>query len=338
MQEESKHNKAQRMISHILKLLQHFPEGGLTFEDLFDEDEYDERKIRHDLKDLTEMTEELGWRFNKPTPGRPGKGEEKKYFLDIPFIPELDDKQTFLNLLMIERFEKRPWGFGNTEAERQCELLQRLLRYKLFTQYIEKMRNRVIFMEPEFQNRDDISQKLAECMDALAHEKVLSFKYNQRMRIVWPLGLISKDERWYLRAYCCEAKEQRTYRLDRMADVSKTGKKYDYPGDFSLQELTKNAWAVLFENQGDLISVRLIADELAAEELINTKFHPSQKIETLHDGRVRVTFELDTWKGMVGWILRWGYLVEILEPEDLRNEIKGIAKKIVANYENPVNK
>jgi predicted DNA-binding transcriptional regulator YafY len=324
------------MISHILKLLQHFPEGGLTFEDLFDEDEDDERKLRRDLDALTKMTEELGWRFNKPTPGRPVKGEEKKYFLDVPFIPELDDKQTFLNLLMIERFEKRSWGHSNTESE-QYELLQRLLRYKLFTQYIEKMRSRIVFMEPEFQNKDAISEKLDECMDALAHEKVLSFKYNERKRTIWPLGLISKEERWYLRAYCCEAKEQRTYRLDRMVDVSKTGKEYEYPEDFSLQELTKNAWSALFDNQGALIAVRLTAYGLAAEDLINTKFHPSQRIEKLCNGRIQVTYELDTWKGMVGWILRWGHLVEIHEPEDLRNEIKGIAEKIVANYSKPVN-
>jgi predicted DNA-binding transcriptional regulator YafY len=122
-----------------------------------------------------------------------------------------------------------------------------------------------------------------------------------------------------------------------MVDVSKTGKEYEYPEDFSLQELTKNAWSALFDNQGALIAVRLTAYGLAAEDLINTKFHPSQRIEKLCNGRIQVTYELDTWKGMVGWILRWGHLVEIHEPEDLRNEIKGIAEKIVANYSKPVN-
>lgn len=336
MQEDTKPTKANRMIRHILKLLQHFPEGGLTLEELLDEVEYDERKLRRDLDNITEVTEELGWEFLKPAPGRPVAGETKKYFLDVPFIPKFSDNQILLNLLMLERLGKRPLGYAATESEEQPVFLQYFLRCKLFSEYIEKMRNRVLFMEPEFQNMEDISGKLDVCMEALADERVLAFSYNARNRRVCPLGLVSKEERWYLRAFCCDANEQRTYRLDRITTIRRTDEKYTYPTDFSLQELTKNAWAVLFDNQGELITVRFLARGLAAEDLLNTSFHSSQKIEKLGDGSIKVTYRLDTWKGMVGWVLRWGQLIDILEPEELRNEIKGIAEEIVAKYSNPV--
>ncbi|OPY55801.1 MAG: hypothetical protein A4E55_02389 [Pelotomaculum sp. PtaU1.Bin035] len=330
--EEFKRSKTARMVRHVIKLMQSMPTGGLSFDDFFDDEEVDVRTIQRDLADLKKIAEEMGIFFQTPGPGR-AKG---RYSMDIPLFETADDKRVFIMSLMLERLGSKPWARVQAQPGDQGQLMYQLLRYQKLARYMQKMSERVIFMEPEARDSEGMAEKIDRCMDALAREAVLRIKYKGKVRRVRPLGLICKEERWYLAAFCCEAWDERMFRLDRIESLTTTGERFDYPEDFSLRDHVKNAWSTHLDKKGGLLTIRLLATGMAAEDLQNMTFHPSQQLEAREDGSVLATFQLETWEGMVGWLLRWGTLVEVLEPEDLRQRLKSIAEEITKKYEKPV--
>ena len=330
--EETKRPKTERMVRHVLRLLRSMPAGGLEFEDFFLGEEADVRTIQRDLADLKKIAFEMGLDFQTPGPGR-SKG---KYYLDIPIFDDTNDKRVFIINLMLEQIEKKPWGKIPGQGGEETRLLYQFLEYRRFTEYMQKMQKRVVFMTPEFRDSEAMSAKINRCIDALSLEQVLNIVYKEKIRRVWPLGLICKDDRWYLAAFCCEAWDKRMFRLDRICSMTITGERFTYPKDFSLNDHIKNAWSTHLDKHNGLITVRLLTTGMAAEDLQNMIFHPSQQMDLQEDGSVLVVFQLETWEGMVGWLLRWGGLVEVLDPEDLRQSLKSIAEKIVQKYQKSV--
>lgn len=126
------------------------------------------------------------------------------------------------------------------------------------------------------------------------------------------------------------------FRLDRVETLSTTGETFTYPKDCSLKEHVKHAWSTHLDKNHGMVNIRITVAGMAAEDLQNMVFHPSQQIQIQENGTVLASYSLETWEGMVGWLLRWGDLVEVLEPEDLRQRLKTIAKNLVQKYEIPV--
>jgi len=326
--EETKRPKTERMVRHVLRLLRSMPTGGLKFEDFYDYEEADIRTIQRDLADIKKVACEMGLDFQTPGPGR-SKG---KYYLDIPIFEDTNDKKIFIINLMLEQMGKKPWTQIPGQDDEQKRLLYQLLEHRRLTEYMQKMHERVVFMAPEFRDSEAMADKLDRCMDALSREQTLTIVYKRKRRRVRPLGLICKDDRWYLAAFCCGAWDERMFRIDRINSLATTGERFTYPKDFSLKEHVKNAWSTHLDKKNGLTTIRLLASGMAAEDLQNMIYHPSQKMEPKGEDSVLASFELETWEGMVGWLLRWGSLVEVLEPEGLRQRIKSIAEKIIQKY------
>lgn len=338
-----KTQKSKRMVEHVLKLLRSMPAGGLAFDDFFDDGEIDSRTIQRDLADLKKIADKMDLDFKSPGPGR-GKG---KYYLGVPIFEADSSKSIFIHNLILDRLENKPWAKMPGQSEEQNYILYQLMQYRRMDEYNKKMRERVVFMEPELRNNEEITAKLSICLDALEKEQVLKIVYKERKgtpsgnvskqkekaRRIRPLGLICKEERWYLLAFCCQAWAERMFRLDRMNSINTTGEQFTYPQDFSLKEHLEHAWSTHLDKNNDLIAIRLLATGMAAEDLENITFHPSQKLKKQEEGYLLVSFELETWEGMLGWILRWGSLVEVLEPEDLRQKLKSIAKDVLGKYQ-----
>ena len=69
-----------------------------------------------------------------------------------------------------------------------------------------------------------------------------------------------------------------------------------------------------------------------ADRVLETTWHPLQKTERLEDGSL-------LWRSTVSgvleirlWILSWGEDVEVLEPKELREQVRDILERAVARY------
>ncbi|QGG48014.1 helix-turn-helix transcriptional regulator [Heliorestis convoluta] len=327
-----KDSPSKRMARMMFQLFHSFPEGGMTFEDFFDENcQVDSRQVQRMIKELKEISEEAGVTFHSPGPGRQSKSNPRRFLLEPPFLAHMNEQRLFWLSLMLERMEKRPMA-KSQERNENGWMLYHLLQIQKFNEYTEKMKKRILYFEPQQKNSSDISSKLDLCTKALGQELIMRIRYNNRIRRIHPLGLFNRDERWYLVAYCLNKKEERIFRLDRMKDLEVSNEPFVYPENFSLVQHLENTWSAMINRSGKTITVRIHAEGTAAEDLRNIQYHHSQQLEDNIDGSVTATFNVDTWEGMISWVLRWGALIEVLEPLSFRERLREIAEAMAGKY------
>ncbi len=111
----------------------------------------------------------------------------------------------------------------------------------------------------------------------------------------------------------------RTYRVERIRDVALTPERFEPPADGILEAQLERAWGIIAD-QGE-VEVAVRFSPRVAARVLETTWHPSQRIETAGDGSL-------TWRATVSgivevrlWILGWGADAEVLAPPELRDDI-----------------
>ncbi|MCP9439624.1 MAG: WYL domain-containing protein [Nitrospira sp.] len=130
----------------------------------------------------------------------------------------------------------------------------------------------------------------------------------------------------YLIGYCHLRKEPRLFAVERIRSVTLTDHPYQMPLNFDLEAFVEDALTVM---RGPRIEVELLFDRATALWAKDRIWHPSQKLEALSGGRIRMRLTVANTRELVGWILSFGSGVRVIEPESLRQAVQQEAKRIV---------
>ena len=177
---------------------------------------------------------------------------------------------------------------------------------------------------------DDFREK-ANCVNqAISHQKALIIEYfssylRASIRKIYPLKIIIKGSQWYLHAFCILKSDYRLFKITRIKSLQITDEVFD-PSDYKLIPVQKDEWAENTETPLILKFDKKIYSsfkDFFLEENI-TEYTENHFI-------VSVQFPLDNW--VKSLILSFGEMVEVIEPEFLRQEIKEAAQKIVDKYD-----
>lgn len=148
--------------------------------------------------------------------------------------------------------------------------------------------------------------------------------------VVSPLGLVAKDDRWYLLA-TRDAGAVRTYRMDRVGAVIVLDEPAERPEGFDLAR----EWGRVVdhvETQRSLVTARL---RVPAEHLWVLREHFGRYLDVVGDcgdGRVEVTVAAHTDRSIAEQLAGWGGTVQVVEPEGVRRELAVIGAELVARY------
>jgi predicted DNA-binding transcriptional regulator YafY len=134
----------------------------------------------------------------------------------------------------------------------------------------------------------------------------------------------------YMIAYNHAARSILDYKLDYIiGNVSIEENTYEIPPDFKIKNYFSSAWdSHIMEPQ----EVKLRFTKNIRKAIIDTKWHPMQRIELQSDGSGIMTLEVRDTLFFRAWILGWGDNMEVLEPETFRNEIIQSATSLVNLY------
>ena len=155
----------------------------------------------------------------------------------------------------------------------------------------------------------------------------LSGKYNDRDKILSPLGLLFGEKIYLVAIEDNKGGEPFTYLLHRFQNLKLTNKKFDSNG-FDLREFAKKSFGVF---QGEIYNVKLNFDATAAEDASNYNFHPSQKGKWEKDGSYTVTFKASGDKHIIWNLFKWGDTVKIIAPKELKKKYKEYLQKVLTN-------
>jgi predicted DNA-binding transcriptional regulator YafY len=134
----------------------------------------------------------------------------------------------------------------------------------------------------------------------------------------------------YLIAYCHLNKAVRVFKIARIRSLDITNKKYKIPDTFDADRYLEPAWGVIAD--GKVGTIKLKFSSSVAQMFQEAIYHPSQIVTSGKDGSALVTLKVVPGVELVGWIMGWGENVEVLEPKELKDQVKATIKAMAKLY------
>lgn len=175
---------------------------------------------------------------------------------------------------------------------------------------------------------------------AILTRHVIEFDYygqNRPMshRVVEPVQLQFKEYTWYLRAYCRERQDYRTFKLFRMQRLCVQTEAFVPKREPVLLHSAKTDGSTSVEPQAQeqefpVTPLTIWIDKKETYRIYD-RFDESE-LEQLPDGNflAHCAYPLDEW--VYSLILWFGPSAKVLEPEFIREEVQDRIKKMMENY------
>lgn len=175
--------------------------------------------------------------------------------------------------------------------------------------------------------RESLGPKIHLIQDAIEGTHLIEFTYytsaGETSRKIEPYVLVFQWSSWYVRGYCLLRDDYRLFKLNRMVSLEQTG------------EIFEKRDVSLFENEPFKpfpvhFHVKAVCQPSIKWKILD-EYGP-ESLEELPDGKLLFQAGYTDKENLISWILGMGDQMELLEPEELRGEIKRIAENISAMY------
>ncbi len=161
---------------------------------------------------------------------------------------------------------------------------------------------------------------------AIINKNIISFSYNSSKgekinRKVKPIRLLFKEQDWYLYAFCLLRNDFRYFKLSRMKDLEVLATNYE--DNFENIVLKRE---IKYENT---VNIKLKFNKSVAFRVYDG-FNGA--IEEDEKGNLYVEIKIPNNYKLYNYIFSFGANVEILEPEEIRNQFKNIIDELAKKY------
>ncbi len=306
----------------LLGLLQRRP--GLPGRQLAGDLGVTERTLRRDVERLRS----LGYAITA-APGASGGGYRLGSPGSLPPLP-LDDAETMAVALALAA--PAPTGLARSEAAALTSLakLDRLLPARLRRQ-VTTLRATTLSID---HSRPTVPTErlvvLAECCHV--REKV-RFRYQTGDgrgggRQVEPYRLVATEQNWYLVAHDLERSDWRTFRVDRMCDLERTGQTF-FPRELAdPARLVAQAVTVAPYRYRVVVEVAAPADEVS--RLVPASASMVEPAEAETGVRTRLTFGARRLDWAAAFLIDLGLPFFVQEPAELREHLLTLGRRLIA--------
>ncbi len=310
-------NRVDRLFGYLLL----FQSRGKTLraQDFAARFEISERTVYRDIQALSEV--------GVPIIATPGEGYQLMdgyYLPPITFSAE-EARALFLAVSMLDGFTEE----GDTKTavthalekiravlpdhtRREAEALQAIIRFYAFP-------------APPINFDDRLFMQLQQ---AIHEKRVVQIQYHAQhsnkitTRDIEPMEFALLDKSWMVTAYCRLRQDSRVFRLDRIDQCTLLDE------HFVPQDLGDPS-----QMFGDL-TVRLRV-QASSQRWVRERQHFSFVGEEKTDGSTDVVmcYQPKTFAQIINWILSWGTAVEVLEPPELRAQLRETSQKMNNLYQ-----
>lgn len=175
--------------------------------------------------------------------------------------------------------------------------------------------------------KESLAPKIAEIQQAVESARKIEFAYYSRSGeqkvTLDPYLLVFQWSSWYVFGYNYSKAEFRLYKLNRLWQLCVTEQA------FQVQEVPKEK--LDFDGYfTDEIHAVILFGESVKHRLIEE--YGIENCRNISDGKVRFEFAFTNEDYLIEWVLSFGSQAQLLEPVNLRAEIKARLEKALQNY------
>ncbi|MCL2648252.1 MAG: WYL domain-containing protein [Phycisphaerales bacterium] len=145
-----------------------------------------------------------------------------------------------------------------------------------------------------------------------------------------PYKLFFERRAWYVLGHHGGLDDVRFFKLSRFTELQLTDVSFTTPRNFSIDKHLGNAWRMI---RGDrTYKVELVFDAQFAENIADTHWHKTQKVEWEPDGSIRFHCKVDGLDEIQWWVLARGPYCRVIKPRQLIDRVRNLAKKTADQY------
>ena len=206
-----------------------------------------------------------------------------------------------------------------------------------------KLKKQIVFQTATKSMNETVYYNVDKITTAIVSDRRISFKYfeytvsgkqyrkNGKLYVVSPFSMIVDDENYYLLAYSNETKDLRHYRIDKMESIEIGKSRRQGKEAFEKEDMSHYTSRVFGMFKGEEKDVHLrFSNSLAgaARDVLGSDlmFIPDGTEHFTTHAKVQISSHF------FGWLFALGEGVEILEPEDVRQEMIKQIDAINNNY------
>lgn len=169
-----------------------------------------------------------------------------------------------------------------------------------------------------------------------SHKLLMSYrKFGQSAGytvVVEPYAIKVFKQRWYLLANDDKHHRPTIYALDRIVSLEETDETFEFPSDFDTEMFFRDCYGVICGTEKKAQRILIRAYQPCANYIRTLPLHHSQRVLQSTPDYTDFEFYLCPTFDFRQELLSQGNEVEVLEPAEFREEMKKVAKKIVARY------
>lgn len=203
-----------------------------------------------------------------------------------------------------------------------------------------RLKNRFHLDMPTWYREAESAPYLSAVAEAVLHDRRITVLYRrweaprEVERTLEPYGLVLKSGTWYVVA--AASGRMRTYRVSNILSLTPTGEEFTRPKGFDLAGHWQEHLDQFDQRRFTGEAVVRVSAGLAAR-LADLSFPLLQKaaaeVEPAEDGSITVTLPIESIANAAAQLASYGNSLEVLEPPELRTELAGLARAVLALYE-----
>ena len=174
-------------------------------------------------------------------------------------------------------------------------------------------------------NADEEAQLFSLLKSAILGKKKVAFQYHSSegstQRTAEPMKLCFKGQSWYLYAFCTVRQDYRFFKLRRMKELKLLDERFERTASAKIFEVTK-----IFQDDFVTITLKL------SKKMAYRVYDEFSQYKTLPSGDFIATLTMPRGDWVYQYLATFGEDCEIIEPEDIRLQIKDKLQKTLAQY------
>ena len=177
---------------------------------------------------------------------------------------------------------------------------------------------------PQINSLSDKNVIYQQLIKAIASRRVVQIQYQSLTE--WdtistklrPYKAVFLRRSWYVIGRSSLHRSVRIFNLARIVTLKSLREKYSIPSAFNIDKYLGNAWSII-PGTGTEYNVVVRFQPLVAQSVAGVIWHKTQESIMLEDGSLEYCVNVSSLDEIAWWILGYGDLAEVLQPEKLRN-------------------
>ncbi|WP_394847238.1 WYL domain-containing protein [Pendulispora brunnea] len=199
----------------------------------------------------------------------------------------------------------------------------------------QRLEDRLFYLPPPAHNYAQRGEELDGLFQAVADLRATTFRYRSTkdapaervtlhpFALVLHRGAIHSIGR-------TPAGEVAVFVFDRMQDLTILDQHFALPENFNVEDFLEGEFGIAAATRKTRVLIEF--DAKVADEIRARKVHPSQRVATAPDGRIRLSMNVGKIDEVRRWILGFGSSARVLEPAELIEDIRASLRAALDRY------